>query len=306
MLDGAGIETAEQAVAKERYAGRLTVDALVEKVGHNFWEHVRELDLSRSKIRELEGLQGAEFVNLRELNLDSNLLAAAADLPRLPALAVLRLNHNLIATPTADRLSPPVGGGGGGGTPAALQALTLAAATGAYAEADAAGGGLGSSLQSGIGSLVSLEVLQLGYNQISDLPALRLHGLLQLKVLHLQGNELVRVDGLGSLLQLRELVLDRNKIRQLEPHALRGLANLRELRLEENGLRSLDGLAPLPKLQTLCLSNNRILDVGELDKLGPPLGLPALLNIALSNNAVARKQLYRPSLLRRRTLTPNP
>ena len=65
-------------------------------------------------------------------------------------------------------------------------------------------------------------MLQLGYNQISDLPALRLHGLLQLKVLHLQGNELVRVDGLGSLLQLRELVLDRNKIRQLEPHALRG------------------------------------------------------------------------------------
>ena len=77
MLDGAGIESAEQAVAKERYAGRLTVDALVEKVGHNFWEHVRELDLSRSKIRELEGLQGAEFVNLRELNLDSNLLRSS-------------------------------------------------------------------------------------------------------------------------------------------------------------------------------------------------------------------------------------
>ena len=187
-------------------------------MGHNFWEHVRELDLSRSKIRELEGLQGSEFVNLRELNLDSNLLSAAADLPHLPAIAVLRLNHNLIATPTADRLSPPVGGGGGGG-----------GGGGADADADATGG----PLQCGIGSLVTLEVLrlgynlisdlpltptptptptptrtaaphqvlQLGYNQISDLPALRLHGLLQLKVLHLQGNELVRVDGLGSLLQ---------------------------------------------------------------------------------------------------------
>jgi len=118
-------------------------------------------------------------------------------------------------------------------------------------------------------------------------------------VLHLQGNELARVDGLGSLLQLRELVLDRNKIKQLEPHSLRGLVNLRELRMEENGLRSLDHLAPLPKLQTLCLGNNRILDVGELDKLGPPNGLPALLNVALLNNAVARKQLYRPSLMRR-------
>ena len=39
--------------------------------------------------------------------------------------------------------------------------------------------------------------------------------------------------------------------------------------------------------------------MGELDKLGPPHGLPSLLNVALSNNAVARKQLYRPSLLRR-------
>ena len=79
-MDGVGIETGEQSSAKERYAdylpypssprqatvrclpplryaGRLTTDALVEKIGHNFWEHVRELDLSRSKIRELEGLQ---------------------------------------------------------------------------------------------------------------------------------------------------------------------------------------------------------------------------------------------------------
>ena len=124
-------------------------------------------------------------------------------MPHLPALAVLRLNHNLIATPSAGRLSPLNGGGGG--------------------SADTAG----EPLQSGIGSLLSLEVLQsnpnpnpnpnpspnpnpnpnpspnakttpspdptptpsptqvlqLGYNQISDLPALRLHGLLQLKAL---------------------------------------------------------------------------------------------------------------------------
>ena len=137
VLDGAGIESAEQAVAKERYAGRLTVDALVEKVGHNFWEHVRELDLSRSKIRELtptltltltlaltlalalalalaltltltltltrskirelEGLQGAEFVNLRELNLDSNLLRSSPlYLPYTAAISPLYLDSNLL------------------------------------------------------------------------------------------------------------------------------------------------------------------------------------------------------------------
>ena len=102
------------------------------------------------------------------------------------------------------------------------------------------------------------------------------------QVLHLQGNELVRVDGLGSLLQLRELVLDRNKIRQLEPHALRGLANLRELRLEENGLRSLDGLAPLPKLQTLCLGNNRILDLSLSLTLTLSLSLSLTLTLTLA------------------------
>ena len=272
VLDGVGIESGEQSSAKERYAGRLTTDALVEKIGHNFWEHVRELDLSRSKIRELEGLDGSEFCNLRELNLDSNLLVDANALPKLPALAVLRCNHNLIQTPT--------------GAPAS------AAARASSADGTDEDG----ALLRGLGSLVALEVLQLGYNQISDLPALRLGGLLSLKVLHLQGNELVRVDGVSSLHQLRELVLDRNKIKHLEPGSVRGLINLRELRLEENGLRTLDHFTPLPKLQTLCLSSNRLLDIGELEKLAP---LPALVNITVLNNAVARKQLYRPTLIRR-------
>jgi len=100
----------------------------------------------------------------------------------------------------------------------------------------------------------------------------------------------------SSLHQLRELVLDRNKIKHLDASSIRGLINLRELRLEENGLRTLDHFTPLPKLQTLCLCSNRLLDIGELEKLAP---LPGLLNLTLLNNAVARKQLYRPTLIRR-------
>ena len=61
----------------------------------------------------------------------------------------------------------------------------------------------------------------------------RLHSLPMLKILHLQGNELSRVDGLGAQQQLRELVLDRNKIKQLEHASLAQLTNLRELRMEE-------------------------------------------------------------------------
>ena len=50
VLDGIGIETGEQNSAKEKYAGKLTAEALLERLGHSFWEHVHELDLSRSKV----------------------------------------------------------------------------------------------------------------------------------------------------------------------------------------------------------------------------------------------------------------
>ena len=57
VLDGLGIEAGEQSLAKEMFAGKLTIEALGERLGHTFWERVTELDLSRSKIRELDALQ---------------------------------------------------------------------------------------------------------------------------------------------------------------------------------------------------------------------------------------------------------
>lgn len=63
----------------------------------------------------------------------------------------------------------------------------------------------------GLSALTNLEVLQLGHNQLTDLPSLKLRALVHLRVLHLQSNELQRVDGLQDLSQLRELLLDRNK-----------------------------------------------------------------------------------------------
>jgi len=260
VLDGVGIEMGEQTLAKEKYAGKLTPEALLERLGHSFWEHVHELDLSRSKIRELDALHADGFCNMRELNLDGNLLMEVQSMPRLPALRILRLNHNLIQSATGDSLVENRG------------------------------------TDLGLASLGALEVLQLGYNQISDVPSLRLHHLHNLKVLHLQGNELQRIDGLQSLHQLRELVLDRNKIRQLDPTSLCSLANLRELRIEENGLRSLEHIGPLPQLQMLSLGSNRVSDLAELEKIAH---LSALLHIVLANNPVARKQLYRPTLIRR-------
>jgi hypothetical protein len=48
-----GIEASEQAAAKSKYAGKLTLDFLEERVGHRFFEHLRELDLSGFRIRDL-------------------------------------------------------------------------------------------------------------------------------------------------------------------------------------------------------------------------------------------------------------
>ena len=58
----------EQMSARERYAGRLTPDLLVERLGHSFWQHVRELDLARSKLRELDVLHGGRGVTERSVH----------------------------------------------------------------------------------------------------------------------------------------------------------------------------------------------------------------------------------------------
>ena len=262
VLDGVGIEQTELLSAKERFAGRLTTEGLVERLGHSFWHHVRELDLSRAKLRELDALHADGFSNLRELNLDGNMIPDVHHLPRLPALNVLRLNNNVISTAPEGR--------------------------GASAAAESAGIGLA--------TMSALEVLQLGFNSISDVGSLKLNALSGLKILHLQGNEIQRVDGLSSQQQLRELVLDRNKIKALEPASFAALTNLRELRMEECGLRTLANFGPLPMLQALFLSGNRIAELTEIDRINH---LPALTELFLSNTPCSRKPLYRPTTLRK-------
>lgn len=48
-----GVEGGEQSAANDTYSGRLTADFLVERIGHKFFEHVSELDLSSQKIRDV-------------------------------------------------------------------------------------------------------------------------------------------------------------------------------------------------------------------------------------------------------------
>lgn len=151
-----------------------------------------------------------------------------------------------------------------------------------------------------------LEVLELGYNRISSIAALHLRGLTELRVLTLEGNDITRVDGLAGLPHLQQLVLAKNKIKRLEPggRSFAGLPELRGLQLEENGLRTLAGFGTLPKLQALFLGYNRLSELNELDHIGGGAsggggGCPALLEISLRNNPLARKHLYRNAVIRK-------
>mmetsp|Transcript_24462 Transcript_24462/g.61912 ORF Transcript_24462/g.61912 Transcript_24462/m.61912 type:complete len:537 (-) Transcript_24462:1523-3133(-) len=266
VLDGKGIDGAEQASAKEKYAGKLTMEYLTDKIGHRFFEHIRELDLSGNRIRDLgDCLDGALFCNLRVLNLDQNQLNSLKGLNSLTSLGVLRLNHNRIDT------GPQV-----------------------LASTRSEGGAV--DLSYGLRNLAALEVLQLAYNNVQSLTVLRLHELPSLKVLYLHGNDISKVDGLERLVTVRELCLDKNKIRYLESGAFSGMINLRELHLSENGLRSICHLPAFPRLHALHLACNRISDISELERLAY---LTSLTNLSINNNPVARKQLYRPTLIGR-------
>lgn len=50
-MDGRVIEADEQNASKERFAGRLTVDVLEERVAHISFSSVRTLDLGNMKLK---------------------------------------------------------------------------------------------------------------------------------------------------------------------------------------------------------------------------------------------------------------
>ena len=129
VLDGAGIEATEQAVAKNRYAGKLTRDFLEDKVGRRYFHSLRELDLCQMRVRDIGGVFFAEdFEQLEEIDLDANMVSDPSGLCALPRLAVLRMNGNKIEdrplwTPqmlraamrarAAEKAAGATGGGGG-------------------------------------------------------------------------------------------------------------------------------------------------------------------------------------------------
>lgn len=133
---------------------------------------------------------------------------------------------------------------------------------------------------SGIGSiegaqyLSSLEGLQLGSNQISNLGPL--NNLSNLSLLSLVGNQISNLGPLANLSNLHDLSLSLNQISDISP--LSGLSNLQSLGLYNNLLSNLSSLSTLVNLQSLDISNNQISDLSPLSYLTNLSWLSALNN----------------------------
>jgi len=234
VLDGRGIEAEEVATAKQRFAGRLTLDFIEERLGDIVLQDLQELEITGARIRDIStAFAGNTFARLRELNLSSNFITDVTCLRHLPNIAILVLNSNKLA---GARFVKPLERGPDESvnlSPAAQHAKSKK--------------GRGSAPL----SFPNLEALYLGGNGISNIPALGLAGLESLRVLHLNGNDIQRLEGLHGLPSLRELSLSKNRIKFVEPGAFQGLATLRSLNLEENYLKQLSNLGGLTSLQRL-------------------------------------------------------
>eukprot|EP00971_Amphidinium_carterae_P332889 6467279-Amphidinium_carterae.1 len=251
VLDGAVIAQPELHESEEKLSGKLSIEMLEEKLGPApVCYSTRTVTLANLNLRELG----------EHLNDDI-----------FPAVRELNLDGN------------PFTEIKGVGPLSKLMALRLN-----RTRIDLGKGMLAET--SGISFMPSLQVLELGSSGITDLSNFANFPLKTLRILHLPGNEISKVEGLVHLEQLRELVLDRNKIKQFDEGSFQGLKALRELRVEDNALKGLANLAPLTRLRSLYLSLNRVAELSELEKLTP---LRHLLLLNLSQNPIARKPFYR-------------
>lgn len=258
VLDGRPITQEEHREAEDKFSGRITMELLEDKLGPApSCYSFRSVDLSSQNIKEIGSLINDDiFPSLRELNLEGNPIADIRTMGPLSKLLVLKVNRTKID----------------------LEKGMLADGEG----------------QGGIAFLPHLQVLELGFCGIYDMSHFANFPMQTLRILHLPGNDITKVDGLSHMEQLRELVLDKNKVKQVDEHAFEGLRSLRELRMDDNGLKSLSNFGPLPRLRALHLSLNRVAELNELEKLR---GLRHVVIVNLAQNPVSRKPLYRAHVI---------
>ncbi|KAG0570673.1 hypothetical protein KC19_6G179500 [Ceratodon purpureus] len=274
VLDSVNVDSTELAAARNKYTGRLQKEVVEECVGHKNLEALQVLDLSEQKIRHCgDVFESNEFQNLRELNLNNNLISSLHPLRYLSGLLILRLENNSVENGPLIR-SPSLST-----SPESLQS---------GCEGERQGKTVNSVPSTSRPGLESLEVLELSGNNITSIMSLRLSSFPVLKHLSLQDNKITKVDGLENLKCLEHLYLNHNSIKELDPGSFASLQNLRILHLGDNSLKNLVYLAGLISLESLDLTSNgltpnRLGGFASIDYLSP---LPKLTKLWLNNNPV--------------------
>ncbi|OQR95919.1 hypothetical protein THRCLA_07461 [Thraustotheca clavata] len=239
VLDGISITSELQYEAKQKYSGKLTTDFLIEKIGHAF-NRIHEMELSSCRIREIGSLHGDVFVNLKDLNLENNLISDISGIEKLPKLRVLNLSSNRIerltfAGPYTGILACPK-----------LENLQLA------------NNQISDMIQLGLQHLQELKILNLEGNDITQIAGLtHAH---ELKELILSKNKIRQFEAATTnvLTSLIVLKIDDNSLRSLV--YFYPLSRLQVLDLSNNrlpDLEEIERLQPLiPIVQELWVVNN--------------------------------------------------
>eukprot|EP00397_Hematodinium_sp_SG-2012_P001359 GEMP01001360.1.p1 GENE.GEMP01001360.1~~GEMP01001360.1.p1 ORF type:complete len:1506 (+),score=342.41 GEMP01001360.1:117-4634(+) len=267
VLDSAYVTQTEIQEAHERFAGKLSMEFFEEKLGplRSAGYTIRSLDLSNSRIKEVAPILGDMiFPCLRELIINNNMLSSSGLKPMGPLskLSVLRCSHTKLDID--EGLVPKEEDA----NPPILVTLS------------------------------KLRVLELNYNGLESILGLSQLPLKHLRILHMVGNDIQRLEGIGHMVHLRELVLNKNRIRHIDGDTFRGLRSLRCLRMEECGLRALDAFEHLPRtnsqLTHLCLGHNRVQDMVEMQNL---VGLSNLHTLDFTGTPIAKRPWYRASII---------
>ncbi|XP_077320515.1 leucine-rich repeat-containing protein 9 isoform X1 [Lithobates pipiens] len=286
-LDGSAVDQLESENAKDVFGGRLSSDMIVEKLGHQNFTELQELNWRSSSIRSVDLIPPDQFRGIHTVNLENNNLTSFSGLIFLPHIKNLYLNYNHIESilPKQKPQNPLTN----------RQILHQKVNSSGYGQQGKANRDtyFGETLTP---IMPSLEVLHLGFNGISNLPQLQLSRLKNLKSLFLQGNEISQVEGLEGLQFLKELVLDHNRIKLITETSFAKQSSLVSLRLEENRLREVSNLLHLIKLKKLYIGFNKIQEISEVEKLEV---LPTLLELSVSGNPISRKMFHRQLLVLR-------
>lgn len=131
-------------------------------------------------------------------------------------------------------------------------------------------------------AFVSLQRLEVSYNEIKSLVPLSSLHTSSLRSLYAASNRLAEADGVQQLTQLTQLDLGCNRLRAAAEVA--GLINLKELWLGRNKIAAIEHLSRLTHLQRLSLQSNR------LESTEGVRGCTALEELYLSHNGISAIQ----------------